>query len=178
MPPVPGLASDICAFTPRRRSCSVSRNPVFIESAITSVATPAATPTTENAVTKRNTAGRYGDRRYRLATNHSNRMEGSKDTSRAVRFGSRLFANFRPKQRKENNVADRRRIGQQHRQAVDANAFSRRGRHAIAERADVVHVELLWNFIASLRDLRRKRRSCSAGSFNSEKPLAISIPAT
>src|SRR5215470_2974502 len=75
MPPEPGLVSDTCAVTPSNRSWRVSRNPVFIASAITSVATPAATPITEKAVTKRKTAGRYGDRRYRLATNHSNRIE-------------------------------------------------------------------------------------------------------
>jgi len=82
---------------------------------MTSVATPAATPNTENAVTKRNTAGRYGDRKYRLATNHSNRMEECKDTSRVVRFGSRLFRGFRAEQRKEDDVTDRRRIREQHR---------------------------------------------------------------
>jgi len=48
--------------------------PVFMDNAITKVATPAATPTTENSVTSRSTAGRYGDRRYRCATNHSNRI--------------------------------------------------------------------------------------------------------
>src|SRR5258708_40375946 len=45
-----------------------------MESAITSVATPAATPIIENSVTNRRTAGRYGDRRYRCATNHSKRI--------------------------------------------------------------------------------------------------------
>src|SRR6266849_3289973 len=77
MPPVPALLSETCAVTPSSRSCSVSRKPVFIDNAITSVATPAETPSTEKAVTRRNTAGRYGDRRYRLATNHSNRIEGT-----------------------------------------------------------------------------------------------------
>src|ERR1700676_30191 len=75
MPPAPGRMSLTCAVTPNSRSCSVSRKPVFIDNAITSVATPAPTPSTEKAVTRRNTAGRYGDRRYRLATNHSNRIE-------------------------------------------------------------------------------------------------------
>src|SRR5271169_6061788 len=66
----------MCAVTPSNRSCNVSRNPVFIDNAITSVATPAATPTIENSVTSRSTAGRYGDRKYLRATNHSNRIDG------------------------------------------------------------------------------------------------------
>src|ERR1700730_1874429 len=84
MPPVPGLVSETCAVTPSRRSCSVSRKPVFIDKATTSVATPAPTPNTERAVTRRKTAGRYGDRRYRLATNHSNRIEREEYVKRRV----------------------------------------------------------------------------------------------
>src|SRR5271155_992219 len=76
MPPEPGRVKEICAVTPSNRSCNVSRNPVFIDNAITSVATPAATPTIENSVTSRSTAGRYGDRKYLRATNHSNRIDG------------------------------------------------------------------------------------------------------
>src|SRR5277367_5443098 len=74
MPPDPGRVKEMCAVTPSKRSCSVSRNPVFMDNAITNVATPAATPTTENSVTSRSTAGRYGDRKYLRATNHSNRI--------------------------------------------------------------------------------------------------------
>src|SRR5258708_30029142 len=128
-----------------------------MESAMTSVATPAATPITENSVTRRSTAGRYGERRYRPATNHSNRMGGriasshpQEDTLRAVCFGSGVFVPLRPKQGKENNVADRRGIREQHRQAVYADAFARSGRHPVAQRADVIHVELFRNFLAAL----------------------------
>src|SRR5271165_6070159 len=117
----PGLVSETCAVTPNNRSCSVSRNPVFIDSAITSVATPAATPRIENKVTSRRTAGRYGDRKYRRATNHSNRMVVSRekaesherplyghceeDTLRAARFGSGVVC-FGTKKRKKNDVAN------------------------------------------------------------------------
>src|SRR6266446_9755982 len=87
MPPEPGRVSEICAVTPSSRSCSVSRKPVFIESAITSVATPAATPIIENRVTSRSTAGRYGDRKYRCATNHSNRI-GGRPAGAEIRDGS------------------------------------------------------------------------------------------
>src|SRR3984885_4250803 len=61
-----------CAVTLSNLSRIAWRKPVFIESAITSVVTPAATPTTASSVTIRNTAGRFGERRYRNATSHSN----------------------------------------------------------------------------------------------------------
>src|ERR1700674_2931358 len=130
MPPEPGRVRETCAVTPNKRSCSVSRNPVFIESAITSVVTPAATPITENSVTRRRTAGRYDECRYRCATNHSNRMAGrinrlhpQKDTLRPVYFGRGVFLRFRAEQGEKNHVPDGRRIRQQHRQAVDADPF-------------------------------------------------------
>src|SRR6266404_4042494 len=152
MPPAPGLVSDTCAVTPSKRSCSVSRKPVFIARAITSVATPAATPITENAVTRRSAAGRYGDRKYRLATNHSNFMLNSSGLRALLRTGRRLRAQLR----EQNNVTDGRRVREEHRQAIDADAFARGGRHAVAERADIVPVDLLRRFVSALRDLRLK----------------------
>src|SRR4029077_13036354 len=105
MPPEPGRVKETCAVTPNKRSCSVSRNPVFIESATTSVVTPAATPVTENSVTRRRTAGRYDEFKYRCATNHSNRMTGrigglhpQEDTLCPVCFGRGVFSSFRAKQ--------------------------------------------------------------------------------
>src|SRR6202048_3408192 len=106
MPAAPGLLSDTCAVTPSKRSCSVSRNPVFIARAITKVATPAATPITEKAVTKRSTAGRYGDRKYRLATNHSNFMLNSSGLCALLRIRWR----FRPQLREQYDVADGRGV--------------------------------------------------------------------
>src|SRR5580704_8661984 len=61
-----------CAVTLSSRSRIAWRNPVFMDSAITNVVTPAATPTTASSVTIRNTAGRLGERKYRSATSHSN----------------------------------------------------------------------------------------------------------
>src|SRR5580700_6864692 len=61
-----------CAVTLSNLSRIAWRKPVFIESAMTSVVTPAATPTTASSVTIRSTAGRFGERRYRNATSHSN----------------------------------------------------------------------------------------------------------
>src|SRR6266481_7983424 len=152
MPPAPGLVSDTCAVTPSKRSCSVSRKPVFIARAITSVATPAATPITENAVTRRSTAGRYGDRKYRLATNHSNFMLNSSGLRALLRTGRRLRAQLR----EQNNVADGRRVRKEHGQTVDADAFARGRRHAVAKRAKVVPVDLLGHFVPTQRDLRAK----------------------
>src|SRR5258707_12867004 len=133
MPPAPGLVSDTCAVTPSQRSCSVSSKPVFIARAITSVATPAGTPITENAVTRRSTAGRYGDRKYRLATNHSNFMLNSSGLRALLRTGRRLRAQLR----EQNNVADGRRGRKEHGQTVAAAAFARARRRAVAQRAKV-----------------------------------------
>src|ERR1700737_4053216 len=130
MPPAPGLVIDTWAVTPSRRSCSVSRNPVFIARAITNVATPAPTPITENAVTRRSTVGRYGDRRYRLATNHSNFMLAPSGF-RAL-LGMRWSS--RGKLGKKNEGGDGRRVQKEHRQAIDAYAFARRRGHAVAQR--------------------------------------------
>src|ERR1700687_4930329 len=152
MPPAPGLVSDTCAVTPSKRSCSTSRNPVFMARAITSVATPAASPITENAVTRRSTAGRYGDRKYRLATNHSNFMLNSLRLAALLRIGWR----FRTQLREQNDVADRRRVRQEHRQTIDADAFARGRRHAVAQRTYVVPVDLFGNRVSTLRDLRAK----------------------
>src|SRR6266478_6161734 len=127
MPPAPRLVSDTCAVTPSKRSCSVSRKPVFIARAITSVATPAATPITENAVTRRSTAGRYGDRKYRLATNHSNFMLNSS----RLRALPRIRWRFRAQLRKQNYVADGRRVRKEHVQTVDADALTLRTRPAV-----------------------------------------------
>src|SRR5713101_3437444 len=125
MPPAPGLLSDTCAVTPSKRSCSVSRNPVFIARAITSVATPI----TENAVTRRSTVGRYGDRKYRLATNHSNFMLNSSRLAALLRIGWR----FRAQLWEQNYVADGRRVREEHRQTIDADALARSRRHAVAQ---------------------------------------------
>src|SRR5256885_1710251 len=48
------------------------------------------------------------------------------------------------------------RVGQQHRQTVDADPFSSRRRHAVTQRPDVINVYLLGDFVAPLRDLRQK----------------------
>src|SRR5260221_14476687 len=152
MPPAPGLVIETWAVTPSRRSCRVSRNPVFIAKAITNVATPAATPITENAVTRRSTAGRYGDRKYRLATNHSNFMLNSSGLRPLLRIRWR----FRPQLREQNYVADRRRVGKDHRHAIHADPFARRRRHAVAQRANIIPIHLLRHFVSALRDLRLK----------------------
>src|SRR5258708_28544661 len=63
---------------------------------------------------------------------------------------------FRPQWREQNYVADRRRVGKEHRQAIDADAFARRRRHAVAQRANIIPIHLLRHFVSALRDLRLK----------------------
>src|SRR6202140_5891391 len=121
MTPAPGRVEDTGGVTPSKRSCSVSRKPVFIARAMTRVATPAATPMTEKAVTRRSTAGRYGDRRYRLATNHSKFMLNSSGITTLLRIGWR----FRAQLGGQNEIADGRRVGEEHRQTIDADALAR-----------------------------------------------------
>ena len=42
--------------------------------------------------------------------------------------------------RKQDNVADRMRVGQEHREAVDADSLAGRGRHSVTQRPHVVFV--------------------------------------
>lgn len=44
--------------------------------------------------------------------------------------------------REEQHIPNRRRIGQQHDQPIDADPLPRRRRHAVLQRADVVGVEV------------------------------------
>src|SRR4051812_9624285 len=62
----------------------------------------------------------------------------------------------RPKQRKQNDVTYRRRIGQQHSEPIDTNSLTGCRRHAMRERSHVVDVELSWRFIAAMCDLRQE----------------------
>ena len=55
---------------------------------------------------------------------------------------------FRPQQRKQNHIADRFRIRQDHGQPVDADAFAARRRHAIGHGAQIVLVHLMRFFVA------------------------------
>ena len=61
-----------------------------------------------------------------------------------------IFLHRWPHVRKQQYVADRRRIGEQHRQPIDADALTRGRRHADFERGDEIFVEMLGFFVASL----------------------------
>ena len=148
-----------CAVTLSRRSRIACRKPVFIESAITSVVTPAATPITASSVTSRSTAGRFGERRYRSATSHSNVIWFSPAPvrrRRCRRTAPRASAASARKQREQNHFPDRMRIGEQHHQPVDADSFAGRGRQAVAQRANVIHVHFLRRFLPAFFHLRAK----------------------
>src|SRR5438477_4657780 len=71
-------------------------------------------------------------------------------------FGSGVLPQFGPKKWKEDDVANRCRVGEQHRQAVDADSFAGGRRHSMRERANVVDVDLLWRLVATLGHLREE----------------------
>src|SRR6202453_5479577 len=90
MPFAPMGLRVACGVTLTNLSGIAWRNPVFIESAITSVVTPDAPPTTASSVTIRSTAGRFGERRYRNATSHSNVILFHRSFQPAARQARRL----------------------------------------------------------------------------------------
>ena len=61
---------------------------------------------------------------------------------------NRAALTVRAQQRKENHVANRRRISQEHHQAVDTDTFARRRRHAVFESPHVVVIDWIGLFIA------------------------------
>src|SRR5438552_13558143 len=56
---------------------------------------------------------------------------------------------LRTQVREQDHLANRRLIGEEHDEAVDADAFTRRRRHAVFESADVVLVEPLRLLVAA-----------------------------
>ena len=84
-----------------------------------------------------------------------------------------------PHQRKQDHVANRLAVRQQHHQPVDADAFAGGRRQPIFERADIVLVHGVRFEVPSARSFScaSKRRRCSSGSFSSLKALATSKPA-
>src|SRR5439155_1297197 len=58
-----------------------------------------------------------------------------------------------PEMREQNDLADRRRVGEEHHETVDADPFTRRRRHAVLERADVVLVEPVRLGVAAREEL-------------------------
>ena len=146
-----------------------------MDSAITSVATPAATPRIENSVTSRSTAGRYGERKYRRATNHSNRMVKShqgKDTLCAARTGSGVLPRLRA-----------RNSGKRITSRIDCESVSSMvsrsmpmpspavGGMRVAQCANVIHVQLLRDFFSALRNLREESALLLGGIVQLRKPV-------
>ena len=129
---------------------------MFIESAITSVVTPAATPITASSVTIRSTAGRFGERRYRSATSHSKLICFCRPRfdSRPRRLRSRPI----PRAAAGNSTTSRIACESVSSitSAVDANSFAGRRRQAVRQRANVIHVHFLRRFLPALFHLRAK----------------------
>ena len=74
---------------------------------------------------------------------------------RMIRRARMSAVRFRPEEREEDDVADRRRVREHHREPIDAHAEPRRRRHAVLERAHVIFVVVHRFFVAALllRDL-------------------------
>src|SRR5690242_10049850 len=70
--------------------------------------------------------------------------------SRPAVFNSSCRRFCRAQQREKDNIADGVRIGQEHGQAVDADAFPARRRHAVTERADVILIDGVRRKVALL----------------------------
>src|SRR6267142_2790543 len=119
-------------WLPRILSRSVSCRPVITASAMMVAITPTVTPMVETSeMTEMNACFRFASR-YRSA------MCSSK--GRSVTF---------PQQRKQNDVPDRRTVGQEHHEAIDADALAAGRRQAVLERMDVVFVHLVRFDVAS-----------------------------
>jgi hypothetical protein len=80
----------------------------------------------------------------------------------------------------EDDVADGAGAGEDHGEAVDADAFAGGGGKAVAEGADVVLVDIGHGFVvaalARSSSWASKRRRWSSGSLSSEKALPTSKP--
>src|SRR3954470_18232816 len=115
----------MCAFDPRIRSRSSPCRPVMTASAMTTAMTPTVTPTVEiSEITETKAC-------LRLASRYRSAIWSSKGTLSSVPLAH---------QRKQNHVADRRAVGEQHHEAIDADAFPTGGRQAVFERANVIVV--------------------------------------
>src|SRR5205823_534220 len=68
---------------------------------------------------------------------------------------TRASGRLGPEEREQDDVADRRRVGQHHRESVHSHPEARRRRHAVLQGAHVVFVEVhrLLGAAALLRDL-------------------------
>jgi hypothetical protein len=80
--------------------------------------------------------------------------------------------------REQDHVADAGAVGQQHHQAVDADAAAAGGRHAVFQRAHKVVVVVHGFVVAAVLGghLGMKRAAWSSASFSSLKPLPNSRP--
>src|ERR1700678_2478589 len=54
----------------------------------------------------------------------------------------------RTKQREQDHIANRARVGEQHGETIDADAFASRGRQSVGQRANIVFVHLMSFFVA------------------------------
>ena len=89
------------------------------------------------------------------------------------------LGSFGPHRRKEDHVADVRRVREIHEQPVDADADAAHRRHAVLHRAQIVLVHARRFVVARGRSraCASNRRRWSIGSFSSLNAFASSLPA-
>src|SRR5471032_740622 len=139
----------MCGLDPTMRSRSSCWSPVISASAMTSAMTPTVTPSVEMMeMTEMNACLRFASR-YRSAMCSSKgrsigRLSHENTKARNNNRGFRVFVLSwlfsRPHERKQDHVADREAVGEQHDEAIDADPFAAGRREAVFERADVVLV--------------------------------------
>src|SRR5262245_25602793 len=110
----------MCAVDPTMRFRSSLWTPVISASAMTSAMTPTPTPRIETAEISEMNACLRRAVRYRRAMNHSNDIGA------------------RSQERKQNDVANRGTVCQQHDEPINSDAFAAGRRQAVLERADIV----------------------------------------
>src|SRR5687767_5682968 len=121
-------------------------------SAMTSAITPTATPMVEiNEISEMNACLRRASR-YRSATKNSNAISLPTTDYQLPTTSYRLpttgYQLFRPHQGKKDDVADRQTVGQEHDQPIDPQPFTRRRRHPVFERPDVILVHSMSFLVA------------------------------
>src|SRR5690606_35794246 len=122
--------------------------PVISASAMMTAITPTPTPRTETAEIREMKACRRRAVRYRRATNHANAPGGCAIALPIVPDGASVarrggIHRTRPHQRKQDDIANRRAVGEEHHQPIDANPFPAGRRQSVLERPDVILIHLM-----------------------------------
>src|SRR5688500_7795120 len=158
----------MCAEEPTILSRSSPCKPVMSASAISSAITPTVTPRVEiREISEMNACFRRASR-YRTATNSSKGREFNCQPPTSnyqngtpprcclqhpiwrLEVGCWSLSSFRSHQRKQDDVPDRRAVGEEHDETIDADALAAGGRQTVFQGADVILVHRVRLEIARL----------------------------